>query len=648
MSVLGFAAVNPTCKIHPGFIARGRRCHNRCPSHRRWVVQEHSLLQSVLVFLVAVVIAVPLARRLKLGSVLGYLAAGVVIGPYGLQWVHNPEAIAGISEFGVALLLFVIGLELSPQRLWVMRRQVFGAGAAQVFGTALVIGLIATFGFHLDAIAAAVVGLGLAFSSTAFGLQILAERRELQSPHGRQAFAILLFQDLAAIPLIAAIPLLAVHGTPHATQPLWLSSLRVAGVIAVVVVGGRYALRPVFRAVAKTQLIEVSTATALLVVIGTAWLMQLVGISMALGTFLAGVLLADSEYRHDLESNIAPFEGLLLGLFFITVGMGVNLELLVLHPWIVAGLLVLLLACKAPVLAAIGLLNRRFDGRDTIKLAALLAGGGEFALVVLRLAGTNDLLTRTQLQMLVLVVTLGMAAVPLLVLAAARMPAARKPERAYDDIDTDAPRVIIAGFGRVGQIVGRLLRARGIPFVALENSIEQVDLSRSFAGTNIYFGDPSRAEILRAAQAGKAEVFVLATDDPAANVRTARMVRRMFPHLKIIARARNRQHAFRLMDLTSDPDDVVRETFYSSLKMARLTLTALGIGAEQAQASVETFREHDEKLLRDQHLVYDDDVALRQTTREAYAELQGLFEADVVAESTPSPGETSTASPPAR
>ena len=607
-------------------------------------------MPSILVFLVAVVIAVPLARKLKLGSVMGYLAAGVVIGPYGLSWVRNPDAISGISEFGVALLLFVIGLELSPQRLWVMRRAVFGAGAAQVFGSALILGLIAALGFHLDPVAAAVVGLGLAFSSTAFGLQILAERRELQSPHGRQSFAILLFQDLVAIPLIAAIPLLTAHGATHVSgPPLWLSSLRVAGVIAVVVVGGRYALRPLFRAVAKTQLIEVSTATALLVVIGTAWLMQLAGISMALGTFLAGVLLADSEYRHELESNIAPFEGLLLGLFFITVGMGVNLKLLTLHPWVVAGLVVLLLACKAPVLAAVGRLSPRMRGMDAIRLAALLAGGGEFAFVVFKLAAEHDLLTRSQHQLLVLVVTLGMAAVPLLVLAAARLPESGRPQREFDSIETGAPRVIIAGFGRVGQIVGRLLRARNIPFVALESSVEQVDLSRRFQGTEIYFGDPTRAEMLRAAGAGKAEVFVLATDDPAANVRTARIVRRMFPHLKIIARARNRQHAFRLMDLTSDPDDVVRETFYSSLKMARLTLKALGMEKEQARAIVELFREHDEKLLRDQHLVYDDDVALRQTTREAYAELQGLFQADTAARvETPEviPDASSAASPP--
>ena len=607
-------------------------------------------MPSILVFLVAVVIAVPLARKLKLGSVMGYLAAGVVIGPYGLSWVRNPEAISGISEFGVALLLFVIGLELSPQRLWVMRRAVFGAGAAQVFGSAILIGLIAALGFHLDPVAAAVVGLGLAFSSTAFGLQILAERRELQSAHGRQSFAILLFQDLVAIPLIAAIPLLAARGATHVSgPPLWLSSLRVAGVIAVVVVGGRYALRPVFRAVAKTELIEVSTATALLVVIGTAWLMQLAGISMALGTFLAGVLLADSEYRHELESNISPFEGLLLGLFFITVGMGVNLKLLTLHPWVVAGLVVLLLACKAPVLAAVGRLSPRMQGMDAIRLAALLAGGGEFAFVVFKLAAEHDLLTRSQHQILVLVVTLGMAAVPLLVLAAARLPESRMPRREFDSIEAGAPRVIISGFGRVGQIVGRLLRARNIPFVALESSVEQVDLSRRFQGTEIYFGDPTRAAMLRAAGAGKAEVFVLATDDPAANVRTARIVRRMFPHLKIIARARNRQHAFRLMDLTSDPDDVVRETFYSSLKMARLTLKALGMEKEQARAIVELFREHDEKLLCDQHLVYDDDVALRQTTREAYAELQGLFEADTAARvETPEviPDASSAASPP--
>lgn len=590
-------------------------------------MQDHAFLQSAVVFLLAVVIAVPLARRLKLGSVLGYLAAGVVIGPFGLQWVRNPDAIASISELGVALLLFVIGLELSPQRLWVMRRSVFGAGAAQVIACAAALGAIAHFAFGLTAVSASVIGLGLALSSTAFGLQTLAERKELQSAHGRLGFAILLFQDLAAIPLIAAIPLLGVQVATQAAQPWWLGTLRVVGVIAVVVIGGRFALRPLFRAVAKTQLVEVSTATALLVVIGTAYLMQLAGISMALGTFLAGVLLADSEYRHELESHIQPFEGLLLGLFFIAVGMGVDLHLLIAHPWIVCGLVALLLLCKAPLLAAIARVAR-LDFPGSLRLAVLLAGGGEFAFVVFKLAAERGLLSADQHRLLVLVITLSMAVVPLLVLAIAQLPAARAPKRAFDTIDTESPRVIIAGFGRVGQIVARLLRAHHIRFTALESSVEQVDLSRRFGGTEIYFGDPSRIELLRAAQADKAEVFVLATDDPETNVRTARIVRRLYPHLKIIARARNRQHAFRLMDLTS-PDVVVRETFHSSLKMTQLTLEALGFTSEAARARVETFRQYDEQLLRDQHLVYDDEAAMVQSSKDAYAELERLFEADV-------------------
>jgi len=592
-------------------------------------VQDHGFLQSILIFLVAVVIAVPIARRLKLGSVLGYLAAGVVIGPFGLKLVRNPDAIASISELGVALLLFVIGLELSPQRLWVMRRAVFGVGTAQVIGCAIVLGAVAYFAFHTPLASACIIGLGLSLSSTAFGLQTMAERKELQTGYGRLAFAILLFQDLAAIPLIAAIPLLGGHALaqPHA-PPLWLSAMRVVGVIAVVVIGGRYALRPLFRTVAKLQQIEVSTATALLVVIGTAWLMELAGVSMALGTFLAGVLLADSEYRHELESNIAPFEGLLLGLFFIAVGMGVDLRLLIAHPWLVCGLVSLLLVCKAPVLALLGRVAR-LDNSSALRLAALLAGGGEFAFVVFNLADQHDLLDANRHRLLVLVITLSMAAVPLLVLGVARLPKIRKPKREFDHIDGEAPRVIIAGFGRVGQVVGRVLYAHHIPFTALESSVEQVDFMRRF-GNKVFYGDPTRVELLRAAQADKAEVFVLATDDPEANVRTARIVRRLFPHLKIVARARNRQHAFRLMDLTS-PDDVVRETFHSSLKMSAMALRALGFSKEAAQASVETFRKFDERLLREQHLVYDDESALVQGAHEARQELERLFEANAAA-----------------
>lgn len=599
-------------------------------------MDTQGFLQYAVIFLLATVVAVPLARRFHLGAVFGYLLAGVVIGPFGLKLIHNPESVARISELGVVLLLFVIGLELSPQRLWVMRRAVFGVGLAQVLLTALVIGTVAHFGFGVRTHAAVVIGAGLALSSTAFGLQILAERQELNSAHGRLGFAILLFQDLAAIPLIALIPLL---GRPLEQPDSFdlAGALRVAGMIAVVVVGGRYLLRPLFRAVARTRILEVSTATALLVVIGTAWLMDLVGVSMALGAFLAGLLLADSEYRHDLEAQIEPFKGLLLGLFFISVGMSVDLSLLLRLPLQVTALVLLLLVLKAPLLAGLGRLAGGLEGAGALRLAVLLAGGGEFAFVVFQLAHDSRLLNTARHDLLVLVITLSMALTPLLVIAAARLlrNTPRGPARAFDRIEAETPRVIIAGFGRMGQIVARVLRAHRIPFTALENSIEQVEFSRRF-GSTVFFGDPARPELLRAAQADKAEIFVLATDDPEANIRTARVVRRLYPHLKIVARARNRQHAWRLMDLNAG--SVVRETFHSSLKMARKTLEGLGLPPEMAAAHVDAFRSHDEELLHKQYLVYDDDAALVQTAHEALLDLEQLFEADA-RESMPPAGD---------
>ncbi len=590
-------------------------------------MNQHLFLQSAVVFLLATVLMVPLARRFQLGAVLGYLAGGVLIGPSLLGLVPNDARVAQLSELGVVLLLFVIGLELSPQRLWVMRRAVFGAGLAQVATAALAIGGLAHLAFGLGTAAAIVVGLGLALSSTAFGLQVLAERKELGSAHGRLGFAVLLFQDLAAIPLIAAVPLLAGAAASHTALPNLPALARTVGVIVAVIVVGRLLLRPLFRAVAATRVAEVFTATALLVVIGTAWLMELAGISMALGAFLAGVLLADSEYRHELEAQIEPFKGLLLGLFFISVGMSANLGLLLREPLIVAGLVLLLLAVKGALLWPLARLAGRIDAIAALRLTALLAGGGEFAFVVFKIAGDRHLLERAQQSLLVLVITLSMALTPLLVAAAGWL--ARRldqaPARPFDTIETDAPRVIIAGFGRVGQIVARVLRAHRIPFVALEHSIEQVEISRRF-GTQIFFGDPSRPELLRAAQADRAEIFVLATDDPETNIRTARIVRRLFPHLRIVARARNRQHAFRLMDLNVPM--VVRETFHSSLEMTRDVLRALGLDAATADAHIARFREHDEAMLRAQYLVYDDEAALIQNAREALLELESLFAAD--------------------
>lgn len=590
----------------------------------------HGFLADALVFLLAAVIAVPLFRRLGLGAVLGYLAAGVVIGPHVLGFIDDAESVLGASEFGVVMLLFIIGLELSPARLWVMRRQVFGIGSLQVFVSALLIGgAIALWGLGWKA--ALVVGMGLALSSTAVGLQLLSERKALTADYGRIAFAILLFQDVIAIPLLALIPLLGEAKAAQQSAPGLTEVLKAVGVILAIIIGGRFLLRPLFRAVARAQAVEVFTASALLVVAGAAFLVQQAGLSMALGAFLAGVLLAESEYRHELESHIEPFKGLLLGLFFIAVGMSIDLGVIAAQPLpVVIGTLALL-SVKLMVLLVVGRGAAGLRAGSPLQLAAVLAMGGEFAFVVFAEGRKAGLLDAPEASLLVVIVGMSMAATPLLLLAVDAFCKRReraKPEPAFDTIDEHEPRVIIAGFGRMGQIVGRLLRAAHIPFTALENSPEQVELSRRF-GNKLYFGDPSRAELLRAARADRAEVLVLTTDDPEANVRTARMIKRLYPHLKVFARARNRQHAFRLMDL--DVDGVTRETFPASLEIARSVLLALGQDPSMVETRLRTFREHDEALLREQHLVYDDEGKLVQSTREALADLERLFEADAAA-----------------
>lgn len=595
---------------------------------------SHHFLQTAVIFLLATVIAVPITKRFRLGAVLGYLLAGVVIGPAELRLIADPGAASDIAEFGVVLMLFVIGLELSPQRLWVMRHAVFGTGLVQVLASGIVIGAVAHLGFGLSTSAAAIVGGSLALSSTAFGLQILAERKEASSAYGRQSFAILLFQDLAAIPLIAAIPLLA-SPSHQGIDPL--AALRTLAVIVAVVIGGRYLLRPVFRFVARADSVEVSTATALLVVMGTALLMEEFNVSVTLGAFLAGVLLADSEYRHELESNIEPFKGLLLGLFFISVGMSMRIDLLLQSPLLVLGLTLGLLVVKGILLWPLGLAVGRLHRADALRLAVLLASGGEFAFVVLRQASDKGLLEERQGALLVLAITLSMGLTPLLVAATGKLIGIKKkaePKRPFDTITVEHPRVIIAGYGRMGQIVARILRTRKIPFVALDHSVEQLDLVHRFSNDNdIFYGDPARPELLRAAQADKAEVFVLATDDAESSLRVARTVRRQYPHLKVVARARNRQHVWRLMDL--GVEEPVRETLFSSLKMSRKTLEALGLSAEEATEEVERFRRKDAELLKVQYLVYDDEAKLVQTTREAIEDLNKLFEAD--AEIAPPP-----------
>ena len=584
-------------------------------------------LELFLIFLIAAVVAVPLFRRLGLGAVLGYLVAGVAMGPFGWRVVKDPASVLAFSELGVVMLLFVIGLELSPSRLWVMRRHVFGIGGLQVVVTALAIGA-ATAMMGLGWKTNLVIGLGLALSSTAVGLQLLAERKELTSSYGRMAFAILLFQDLAAIPLLALIPLLGEAKAAAQSAPPLDAVIRAVGMIALVVIGGRLLLRQLFRAVAWTKMGEVFTATSLLVVVGTAWLMQWGGLSMGLGAFLAGVLLADSEFRHELEAQIEPFKGLLLGLFFIAVGMSVDLNRVMNEPALIAAGVVSLLALKGVILFAIGMRPGRLPAREALMLGSVLALGGEFAFVVFSDAFRVGLIDSILRDRLVAIISLSMAATPLLVIAASswlREHPKKKVEREADPIDHENPRVIIAGFGRMGQIVGRMLRAQGVAFTALEHSVEQVEQSRRF-GTMIYYGDPSRADLLRAAHADQAEVFVLTTDDAETTVRTARLLKRLYPHLKVFARARNRQHAFKLMDLGVEV--IVRETFHSSLDMGQQVMEALGVPKDVAAERRERFRQHDDQILREQHLVYDDEAALIASAQQARQDLEKLFEAD--------------------
>lgn len=584
-----------------------------------------SIVGEATLFLGTAVVMVPLFKRLGLGSVLGYLAAGVVIGPWGAGFVNNVDNILHFSELGVVLLLFIIGLELQLSRLWALRKPIFLLGGLQVLATALLLYVVATV-FGLGTKPAIIAGLALSLSSTAFALQMLAEKRQLGTQHGRSSFAILLFQDLAVIPMLAILPLLAIGDDPAASTSIWLPVGKAIIVLIAIVFGGHYLLRPFFRYVASTRNQDILTAAALLVVLGTAVLMELVGLSMALGAFLAGVLLADSEYRHELESRIEPFKGLLLGLFFIAVGMSVDLNLIVNQPVIVVGLTLGLVALKFLVLFIIGKLYKH-KTRSAINLAVTLSQGGEFAFVIMSVATGAQLMETELANLLIVVVTLSMAVTPLLFALneALQRSHTASPQHDYDEIDDDEAPVIIAGFGRFGQVVARVLSMKGIHFTALEASFEQVDFVRKF-GNKIYFGDAGRLDLLRAAGADKATVFVLAIDDVETSLQTARLVKQNFPHLKIHARARNRPHAYQLMEI--GVDKLIRETVLSSLHLAEDVLKSLGLAPGDAEFSVEKFRAYDEKLLREQSKFHRDEEQLTQSVKDAADELQRVFVED--------------------
>ena len=584
-----------------------------------------AFLEQVAIFLGAAVVVVPIAKRAGFGSVLGYMLAGAIVGPWALDLVDDERKILHFAEFGVVLLLFVIGLELQPRRLWTMRRAVFGLGGGQFALTAAALAALALmFGLPLET--AVVAGLALSLSSTAFALQALAERNELPTRHGRLSFSILLLQDLAVIPILALLPLLGPASGAAGDGTPWLDIAKAAGTIALVAVGGRYLLRYVLRLIARFGTHEVFAATTLLTVVGVALLMELAGLSMALGAFLAGVLLADSEYRHELEADIEPFKGLLLGLFFMAVGMTVDFGLVVETPLTVFGLALGLMLVKMLCLAAVARIDTP-NWRTVRGTAVALSQGGEFAFVIFAVAVSSSLMEGRTADMLIVAVTLSMAATPLAFKAGDWLNARleRAPEPEYERHIEEENRVIVAGFGRVGQIVGRILRLRRIGFTALETSAEQVDFVRRF-GNKVYYGDASRVELLRAAKADKAVLFVLAIEDVERSLATARTVRKHFPHLTIFARARNRRHVYALMDLGIDR--IVRDTFHSSLELAEGILAELGLGALESRQTVETFRDHDSARLIAQHGIAHDTDRMIEETRHWTRELEEMFAED--------------------
>ena len=579
-------------------------------------------MTEALVFLAAAVVIVPLAARAKLGSVLGYLLAGAAIGPWGLALAGDVESTLHLAELGVVLMLFVIGLELDPKRLLSMRREVFGGGSLQLAACGLLLagGLLA---LGLPWQAALVAGLALALSSTAIAVQTMAERNELATPTGRSAFAILLFQDIAAIPLIAMVPLLAA-APATATAPAWHRFALAFAAVAGVVVLGRWVVPPLMRLVARTGIRELFTAFALLLVMGIAQLMTLAGLSMALGAFLAGVLLASSEYRHALETDIEPFKGLLLGLFFIAVGMTVDFGLLGSKPLLVGALVAGFLALKIAALWAVAR-TLGVTPRQRLLFAFLLSQGGEFAFVVFGSARVAGVLPRDWEALLTISVALSMAATPLLLLAHDRW-LCRKAERARepDAIDEEAP-VIIAGFGRFGQIVGRLLFANGVRAVVLDHDPDQIEMLRRF-GYRVFYGDATRADLLAAAGAARARLLVNAIDDVDESLALTDRVRENWPHLPIVARARNVSHYYELR--LRGVEVVERETFESALRLGRGALEALGVDPFRAREMADAFRRHNRASLEANLPHYQDETRMLNAAKAGREELEAMFARD--------------------
>lgn len=589
------------------------------------MTEEGSLLPAILLFLFAAVVAVPIARRIGIGTVLGFLIAGIAIGPWGLGFIRDVDEILHFSELGVVFLLFIIGLELNPSKLWSLRRSIFGVGAGQVLLTAAILGgllLLTDFSWQ----AAVIGGIGLAMSSTAMALQMMREKGMNRNEGGQLGFSVLLFQDMAVIPALALIPVLV--GSSNKDTD-WVFIAMKVGALLGMLIGGRYLLRPIFRYIAATGVREIFTAAALLVVLGSAMFMDALGVSMAMGTFIAGVLLAESEFQHELEIAIEPFKGLLLGLFFISVGMALNLGVLYTHlPEVLMGVAILVVV-KGGVLY---LLARIAGIRRSVRMqfAAVLSQGGEFAFVLFSAASTQKLLQGDQMALLLVIVTLSMVTTPLLMQLVDRIlekrynPSDESEETPF--VEDDDPQVIIVGFGRFGQVIGRLLMANKMRITVLERDVSAVSVMRRY-GYKVYYGDATELELLRAAGAEKAEAIVITCNEPEDTLAVVHLCQQHFPHLKILARARGRVEAHEL--LMAGVSQFSRETFSSALELGRKALMELGMHPHQAHRAQQHFRRLDMRMLRELMPHHQGDVTQISRVKEARRELEDIFQREM-------------------
>ncbi|MGE0005770.1 MAG: monovalent cation:proton antiporter-2 (CPA2) family protein [Parvibaculaceae bacterium] len=598
-------------------------------------MQLDAFLLGAFIYLAAAVVSVPVATRLGMGSVLGYLIAGMLIGPAVLGLVGSEgEHVLHFAEFGVIVMLFLVGLELQPSKLWTLRKPILGLGGLQVTGTAVALAL-AAMAFGTGWKTALTVGLILAMSSTAIVLQSLAERRQLKTSGGQAVFSVLLFQDIAVIPILALLPVLAMNGAapPHgesmlSSLPAWQQALVVFAAVALIVLAGRYLMRPLFRLIAMTGLREIFVALALALVVGITLLMDTVGLSPALGTFLAGVLLAESEYRHELEMDLEPFKGLLLAVFFIAVGAGIDFGLIASAPVLIIGAVLAFVVIKLAVLYVIARLARMKPPRASL-FSFSLAQGGEFAFVLISFATGLGLLAVTQANMLIAIVAVSMALAPLLMMIDSRLVQPRFArlglDREADRIEPAGSQAIILGHGRFGMTVGRVLAANGSKATVLDHDAEQIDALRRF-GFKVFYGDASREDLLEAAGAADARILVIAIDDREKSMQIVATAQRNFPHLDIFARAFDRTHAYAL--LNAGVTHVYREVFDSSLSMAEDALVALGQHPYEAAHALRLFRRHDEALMRRTARHAGDIDAIIDISRAAQAEIERVLSGD--------------------